>query len=36
MYLGSKEEMQSLCIMSANQGYISATVGYTLLTFQYK
>lgn len=30
-YLGSKEEMQSLCIMSANQGYISATVGYTLL-----
>ena len=34
--LNNKEENHYLWIMSVGQGYISATVGYTLLTEEYK
>ena len=34
--LGSKEEMSTFCLMTSSMGYISANIGYTLLSQEYK
>jgi acetyl esterase/lipase len=34
--LGSKEEMTYFCLITSNYGYITANIGYTLLSQEYK
>ena len=34
--LGSKEEMTYVCLITSNYGYITANIGYTLLSQEYK
>ena len=34
--VGSKEEMSDLCLSTSNYGYITANIGYTLLSQEYK